>query len=211
MEIKKEYWKGGNLKSEVNLKDGSPDGLMVTWFENGDKESEQNFKNGQLDGISTWWVLVDTSFTDSEGKFHAYDLISCRVMVASYKNGKLDGKCTKWYHSSGSARILSEEHFKNGERDGTVTKWSFRGEKEYEKTYVKGKISNEKSLSDGEGGQKDDLAFGDDEMIKAMALKDKLWAEQKHILDPQPTKSIPLWISVPVVVAVFFGFMKFFS
>ncbi len=43
----------------------------------------------------------------------------------------------------------------------------------------------------------------------AQLIKDKLWAEQKHILDPQPTKSIPLWISVPVVGGIFYFFMKF--
>jgi hypothetical protein len=43
----------------------------------------------------------------------------------------------------------------------------------------------------------------------AQLFKYRLLAEQKHILDPQPTKSIPLWISVPVVVVVFYFFMKF--
>jgi hypothetical protein len=37
----------GEKEMEVNLKDGKPDGLIVTYYENGQKKEQSNFKDGK--------------------------------------------------------------------------------------------------------------------------------------------------------------------
>tara|TARA_B110000977_G_C10740510_1_gene362820 strand:+ start:243 stop:617 length:375 start_codon:yes stop_codon:yes gene_type:complete len=49
------FWKNGKKRSEVNLKAGKQDGLVITWYENGQKSAEGNYKKGQLNGLVTTW------------------------------------------------------------------------------------------------------------------------------------------------------------
>jgi hypothetical protein len=55
IEVKREYWGNGKLKSETHYKDGMKEGLRIKWYENGKKKSEGNFKNGLQHGLWIWW------------------------------------------------------------------------------------------------------------------------------------------------------------
>ena len=45
-EVKKEYWKNGELKSETHYKDGKENGLWTEWSEDGKKTFQGTFKDG---------------------------------------------------------------------------------------------------------------------------------------------------------------------
>ena len=48
-------YENGQIKSEVNYKDGKPDGKVIDWYENGQIETEEKYKDGKLDGKATYW------------------------------------------------------------------------------------------------------------------------------------------------------------
>ena len=48
------WYKNGQIKQEVNYKDGKEDGKYTWWDENGRIRSKVNYKNGKKDGKATW-------------------------------------------------------------------------------------------------------------------------------------------------------------
>jgi len=60
VEVKKEFYDSGELKSETYWKDGKQEGLKTYSYESGKKKYELPWKNGKQEGIRKEW--------DEEGK-----------------------------------------------------------------------------------------------------------------------------------------------
>jgi antitoxin component YwqK of YwqJK toxin-antitoxin module len=119
IEVKKEFYDNGKLKSETHYKNGEKDGLDTWWHESGNKNNETHYKNDKEEGLSTCWY--DTGNKNNE---------------THYKNGERDGLSTYWYYSGNKQ---SEVPYKNGGKDGLSTYWYESGEKKQETPYKNGK------------------------------------------------------------------------
>lgn len=49
------WYPNGQLREQINYKDGEKDGLYEWWFENGVLGFRGNYKEDELDGICEWW------------------------------------------------------------------------------------------------------------------------------------------------------------
>ncbi len=106
IEIRKEYWENGNLKSEIPYKKHYglgwkkvkttliPHGIAKTYYENAVLESEDPYVDGERTGV--------LKFYDEEGKL---------LKTVSYLNSIKEGKTT-YYYSDGS--IMEEEYYSEG-------------------------------------------------------------------------------------------------
>ena len=73
-EYEKIYYENGQLKLEVNYKDGKEEGLWKGYYDNSQLRMEGNYKDGKQEGL--WKGYYDNGQLRSEG---------------NYKDGKLDG------------------------------------------------------------------------------------------------------------------------
>jgi antitoxin component YwqK of YwqJK toxin-antitoxin module len=92
----KGYYENGNLKGEINYKNGKPEGVWKNYHENGDLKNEVNYKDGKFEGVRK-------SYNQQNGNL---------VGEENYKNGKLDG-VLKLYHENGD--LYMEINYKNGQ------------------------------------------------------------------------------------------------
>jgi antitoxin component YwqK of YwqJK toxin-antitoxin module len=116
----KMYYENGNLKAEINLKDGKMHGISKSYHKNGKLQKESIFKNGELNGISKRY--------HKNGKLHIEE---------NYKNGELDGIKRSYYKSNGA---LKEEYYiRNG--ISNVKTYHKTGELKYVFKTKDGKIS----------------------------------------------------------------------
>ncbi len=106
IEIQKEYWENGNLKSEIPYKKHYglgwkkvkttliPHGIAKTYYENSVLESEDPYVDGERTGL--------LKFYDEEGKI---------LKSVSYVNSVKEGK-TIFYYTDGT--VMEEEYYKEG-------------------------------------------------------------------------------------------------
>ena len=106
IEVRKEYWENGKLKSEVPYKKSYglgwkkvkttliPHGVAKTYFETGVLESEDPYVEGERTGV--------LKFYNEDGKL---------VKAVNYVNSIKEGK-TIYYYSDGS--VMEEEYYKEG-------------------------------------------------------------------------------------------------
>ncbi len=80
--VYKEYWLNGRLKSEVHLKAGKMDGLLMNYDSTGGQILQATFKNDLQDGAWTEW------FPNGKIKKSCY-----------YKDGLRNGNCVEYYSS----------------------------------------------------------------------------------------------------------------
>ena len=95
-EIKKTYYDNGVLKTEVNVKNGKPDGSMEIYNKNGSLQAKGHFKNGTFVG----------------GKMYSYyDSGALKFEQNTNKNNKLEG-ITKHFYENGflQAEIIFKNH-----------------------------------------------------------------------------------------------------
>lgn len=109
IEVRKEHWENGNLKSETPYKKSYsvgykkvkttliPHGIAKEYYENGVLKKEDPYVDGERTGT--------VKFYDENGSLE---------MEANFVNSKREGKTT-YYYSDGS--IMDEEYY----RDGNIT------------------------------------------------------------------------------------------
>ena len=108
----------GQLEKEKNYKNGKLDGKMSTWYKNGQIKSEINYKDGkQKDGKQTYWyesgqIKSEINYKDGkkDGKVTTWYEHGQLWSEINYKDGKKDGKQTYWYENG---QLWSEEHYKD--------------------------------------------------------------------------------------------------
>jgi antitoxin component YwqK of YwqJK toxin-antitoxin module len=113
------WYKNGQKKSEENYKGGKPDGLVFGWYENGQKKSEENYKGGKPDGLVFGWY--------ENGK---------KKVEGNFKKGKQYGLHVMWYENE---QKEFEANFKDGKCEGLVEEWHENGQKKWEANCKEGK------------------------------------------------------------------------
>jgi antitoxin component YwqK of YwqJK toxin-antitoxin module len=108
IEVRKEYWENGNLKSEVPYKKSyglgwkkvktklKPHGIAKDYYESGTLKKEDPYVDGERTGTMKIY--------DEEGQLKA---------SIEYKNSKQDGLET-WYYSDGT--VMDEVYYKDGNK-----------------------------------------------------------------------------------------------
>ena len=82
IEVKKEYWDDGKLKSEIYYKDGKREGLATWWHKNGQKGKERHYKDGKIEGLTTSW------YPSGEKKSEIHYKDGKREGLPSYSSGE---------------------------------------------------------------------------------------------------------------------------
>lgn len=113
------------------MRNGKPDGLVRTWFENGCPESEMFFLGGLPHGEVTYWhsngnlkkrgVLRRGKEEGEWSEWHANGQLSSR---GTYRGGVMDGLAESW-HENGVLR--SQMQTSHGEGCGVVRYWHANG------------------------------------------------------------------------------------
>ena len=131
-EVKTEFYKNGQKKTEINLVDGMRQGVATWWHENGQKEFEVNYVDGMWQEVATWWhengqKKAEINYKD--GKEHG-------LRTDWYENGQkefevnyVDGmrqEVATWWHENGQKK--AEINYKDGKEHGLRTQWNENGE-----------------------------------------------------------------------------------
>ena len=112
-------YENGQMKAEVNYKDGKREGLTIGWYKNGQKKSEENYKGGKPDGLVFGWY--------ENGK---------KKVEGNFKKGKQSGLHVMWYENE---QKEFEANFKDGKCEGLVEEWHENGQKKWEANCKEGK------------------------------------------------------------------------
>ncbi len=98
----------GQIEMLAQIKDGKPDGHVISWYENGRKRTWNQYKDGKLNGLVAMW------YENGQKK-----------QEATYKDDKRDGLMTRWYENGDKKW---EGNFKGGKLMTSVV-WKPNGEK----------------------------------------------------------------------------------
>ena len=93
-----EYYENGNVKIEMNIKNGLKDGTVTTYFEDGSTKEKSSYKEGLKHGE---WVDWNASGT--------------KIALAYFLNDKKDGD---WFVWNDKGFLLYEMHYKKGKKVG---------------------------------------------------------------------------------------------
>lgn len=111
----REYYESGDLKLEMYIKDGKPEGPYVVYFQNARISEVRSYHSGVFHGI-----------------WRTYNENGMLISQAEYKNGKKDGFWMVW-DDSGIKRY--EMQYSNGKKIGTWFMWDEKGKLISEKSY----------------------------------------------------------------------------
>lgn len=150
-----DVYENGQLRNELNFKDGKKDGKYTSYYENGQVKQEGNFKDGKQDG--KWIYYHSNGKPMGKGNFLNGDSSNFgstgipkngrdgiwifyyengQVEVeGNFKDGKEDGKFT-WHYENG--QLEQERNFKDGTADGKFTSYYENGQLKDERKEVNG-------------------------------------------------------------------------
>ena len=120
--IKKNYYKSGELKIEVSYKNGKPNGLAKTYYKSGKVSSTKMFKDGKKNGLSKTYYetgelndVMTYKNNKREGLAKEYFKSGKLKRERRFNNDKLNG-LSKVYYESG--QLWDETNFKDGKVNG---------------------------------------------------------------------------------------------
>ena len=123
VEIKKDYWENGNLKSELRYENGMLNGPSVWYLINGKKQIEVTYRNDTMDGLLRRWhengnVMEEIWYKDGvkDSVYREYSLKGILVAEGYYVNGELNGEFHRWYENG---QVFQEGRFTDGMMDGS--------------------------------------------------------------------------------------------
>jgi YD repeat-containing protein len=110
-----EYYENGELRLDMMIVSGKPEGPYVVYFDNGRPNEVRSYHNGKFHGV-----------------WRTYNRDGMLVSQAQYIDNKKHGKWMIW-DDNGIQRY--EMEYTNGERSGTWYMWDEKGRLLSEKTY----------------------------------------------------------------------------
>lgn len=123
VEIKKDYWDNGNLKSEMSYENGELNGRCVWYLANGKPQLEVNYRHNQPDGLTRRWyengnIMEELWYKEGvrDSVFRAYSLKGLLVEEGYYSNGKLNGDYRSWYENG---QVFQEGRYVDDMMDGS--------------------------------------------------------------------------------------------
>ncbi|MDR2084524.1 MAG: toxin-antitoxin system YwqK family antitoxin [Bacteroidales bacterium] len=102
----------GKITSEIQMKNGVPDGVAKFYFQDGKNiNAISNYKNGKLEGGTTRWYYnglkeYEEFYTNDQlhGTRKAWDKNGNLILEEEYTHGELNGISRTWY-SNGQIKI----------------------------------------------------------------------------------------------------------
>lgn len=123
VEVKKDYWENGNLKSELRYYDGELDGLSTWYLLNGKPQVEVTYRHNKMNGPMRRWhengnVMEEAWYKDGvqDSIYRAYALNGAVVAEGYYVDGKLNGEYHRWYDNG---QVFQEGQYVDDMMDGS--------------------------------------------------------------------------------------------
>ncbi len=177
LEIEKEYYPDGTIKSFQGYKNGLPEGIRREYAEDGKLVAGFIFKDGKKVGegitkdeglkngdwkefYTTGQLKAEGAYKDDEkaGKWTYYFADGKIEQTGKYDaKGKLTGKWV-WYYPSGN--ILRQENFLNGLADGLMSEFTEDGNLIAEGEYIEGQEEGDWFYISGGFREEGSYAFG---------------------------------------------------
>ena len=111
----REYYENGTLRLEVSIKNGTPEGTYVIYFDNRRPHEVRSYRDGKLHGI-----------------WRTYDRSGQLLSEAEYLDGRKHGTWRIW-DELGTQRY--EMQYDHGRKAGTWRMWDEQGRLIEDKTY----------------------------------------------------------------------------
>ncbi len=134
------FYKGGPVKSEINIQYGNFNGDYVFYFPNGKINVKGQFFNGYKNGKWTWYYWngnVSTTgnykYGDTDGKWEYYTEDGKLDRIVNYRNGKRNGKDISYYEN-GKPEYDCE--FIDGLLEGVSLYYSPDGQLEHKRLFL---------------------------------------------------------------------------
>jgi antitoxin component YwqK of YwqJK toxin-antitoxin module len=138
-ETSKEYYKNGNVKSEVYIEEGKKEGVEKIYSEKGVLEEEVTYSNGIKSGItkdyfSNGQLYWEVNYVDGkyDGVYKEYSEKGILILEGEYKKGREDG-LIKAYFENGKLKSITP--YKKGITDGEFKEYYESGQLLMEATY----------------------------------------------------------------------------
>ena len=122
--------KEGNVKCRYRIKFNEKDGEYKEWFkdtQNKIVKKQKNYTQGKLNGEYIEYY--------PKGKIH---------IKKSFINDKLDGEFKMWYPYYTDYQLCEQKYYLDGKLNGIYTTWTVRGQLYSERTFIKGKMQEDK-------------------------------------------------------------------
>jgi len=131
-EVRKEFYKSGELRDEYHLKNGELNGAYKTYYKNGVLKAQLNFKNDKPNGLKKFYskggfLKSEEQYIDGElnGVVKEYNKNGNVIAKSEFVNGKQDGKTIE-YFENGNIKVKS--NFTDGIMNGEMTEYFENGE-----------------------------------------------------------------------------------
>ena len=155
--IPKTFYRNGQLREQVTVRNGRRHGVIRTWHKNGKRASEQPFQNGLLHGVCLQW--------DESGR-----------LLGKYKMVLGTGIQREW-HDNG--KLQMEVSTVRGEFSGRNRMWLRDGTLHSERFYLRGQVVSADAYRDATAKDKSLPKFRG----KPAKLLPKNRTTEKHILN----------------------------
>lgn len=123
VQVKKDYWEDGKLKSELRYEDGFLNGRCIWYMPNGKPQLEVTYRNDTMNGLLRRWHengnLMEESWYKNgvqDSVYREYSLNGILVCEGFYVNGMLNGEFHRWYENG---QVFQEGQFTDDMMDGS--------------------------------------------------------------------------------------------
>ncbi len=167
----KKYWDNKQVKMDISIKNGKPNGLAKFYHDNGQLYTEIEYANGKVSSSEVKLFAKDgkllctnhykNSHPDGEYKTFLFQNNMEILFDGNYKDGLFTGVENRYYKD---ATLRSQTVYKDGKKDGIEKKYNYKGKLNLETPYKLGKKNGvEKGFSvngKSEITYKDDVLHG---------------------------------------------------
>ncbi len=126
--VVRDRYEDGQLKLELNYKDGKAQGIQRGWYEDGQLCYETNYKDGKDEGLQRGW--------HENGQLR---------LEHNCKDGKDEGLQREWYENG---QLMGESTCKYGKEDGLFRMWYENGQLKYEINYKNDNVISAKCFDE---------------------------------------------------------------
>lgn len=123
VEVKKDYWDNGKLKSELRYENGELNGPSFWYMANGKPQLEVNYRHNKMQGPTRRWhengnLMEEAWYKDGvrDSVFRAYSLKGLLIEEGYYVDGKLNGDYRRWYENG---QVFQEGQYVDDMMDGS--------------------------------------------------------------------------------------------
>ena len=123
VEVKKDYYENGKLKSELRYENGMLNGRCIWYLVNGKPQIEVTYRNDTMNGLLRRWhengnLMEESWYKDGvqDSVYREYSLKGILVAEGYYVDGELNGDFHRWYENG---QVFQEGRFADGMMDGS--------------------------------------------------------------------------------------------